>query len=427
CPASFALGSLVGRQRGRLLGDRRATLVRGVGRLLQLREFQLEVMATPLLRRHREALAMIGLLLCAELRLDVVASGSSGAGVTPRDRDRRFEHGELALPREHAVQLAVGREEADPLRGDHVALRRDEYLACGERAALAHRAVDVGAAAYACQPVREQASEAGARRLDFGEQRIALRGSRVLRRIGGVRRDPPGQRTAVGPRERSVEIPQLERIEPFAQHGFQRILPAALDIELLPQPSRALELTCCEPGIGVLVATDFRLQGGERFRTRLAVGQRATRLLPEIARRSLALLQRLDGVVQAGESRFPAGQIGSLLIELLGNERDLRGEGRTERSGFSLKPLASLRKRGQRLLRAFAARLGDAYRLLDVARLLLNLGQGLRLGGEIAFGLRERGLQRALFSRGGFAPGQCRGKLFLALASLGIDRRDLRV
>ena len=86
-----------------------------------------------------------------------------------------------------------------------------------------------------------------------------------------------------------------------------------------------------------------------------------------------------------------------------------------------------MRKRGQRLLRAFAARLGDAYRLLDVARLLLNLSQGLRLGGEIAFGLRERGLQRALFSRGGFAPGQCRGKLFLALASLGIDRRDLRV
>ena len=58
---------------------------------------------------------------------------------------------------------------------------------------------------------------------------------------------------------------------------------------------------------------------------------------------------------------------------------------------------------------------------------LLDRGQGACLGREIALGLRECGLQRALLAGERFAPGQRGGKLVLALARLGVDRRDLCV
>jgi hypothetical protein len=61
------------------------------------------------------------------------------------------------------------------------------------------------------------------------------------------------------PRQRSVELLQFERVEPLAQHRLQRVLPPALDVELLPQPPRLTKLARCKPIIRILVAPDFRL------------------------------------------------------------------------------------------------------------------------------------------------------------------------
>src|SRR5439155_3882302 len=99
--------------------------------------------------------------------------------------------------------------------------------------------------------------------------------------------------------------------------GFQRIFPARLDVELLPQPPRSLDAMCGRPCRGIRPATDFRLQCGERLRPRFALGERAARTLPGVALDAVALLQRVHDVVELVERLFALGQIHAFLLELL--------------------------------------------------------------------------------------------------------------
>jgi hypothetical protein len=63
---------------------------------------------------------------------------------------------------------------------------------------------------------------------------------------------------------------QFERVQPLAQHRLQRVFPAALDVEVLPQPPRAFQSARREPGRGI-PAADLRLQRGKRLRARFAI------------------------------------------------------------------------------------------------------------------------------------------------------------
>ena len=109
----IVLGAFLDGERRKLVGDLRPPALGRFRRLLQLQQLELEVVAAALLRRQRHAFAVIFLLPRLELVLGGVARARA-RHVSPRaPRDRMVELGELALPRQHAVQLAVGREEAD--------------------------------------------------------------------------------------------------------------------------------------------------------------------------------------------------------------------------------------------------------------------------------------------------------------------------
>ena len=127
----------------RFVGDLRAPLLRGFRGLPQLHELDLEVVRAPLLGGHRLALGVIGLLGPGQLRVDGVALGRRLGRTRARAGNRAFELVELALAREHAVQLVVGREENDGLRGHEVSRGRHERLADRERLALGQRRGEV--------------------------------------------------------------------------------------------------------------------------------------------------------------------------------------------------------------------------------------------------------------------------------------------
>ncbi len=138
-----------------------------------------------------------------------------------------------------------------------------------------------------------------------------------------------------------------------------------------------------DPAVGVLVAADLRLQRGQGFRARLALRQRAARLLPGVAGRALLLLQRLHGGAQAVATRLAAGEVGCFLFELPRDKRDLRRQWRAERVGFGVEPFAPLPERGEGLAGVLAPRFGDAQRLFDLPAFLQHSGQGLRRGGQM--------------------------------------------
>ena len=96
-------------------------------------------MAAALLRRQGHAFAVILLLARLELRFrGIERSSGGGARIAGRD-DGVTQLGQLALPREHAVQFAVGREQRDALRRDDVPAGGHEGFAARQRAALRER------------------------------------------------------------------------------------------------------------------------------------------------------------------------------------------------------------------------------------------------------------------------------------------------
>ena len=95
---------------------------------------------------------------------------------------------------------------------------------------------------HAVQPIGEQARELGLPGAHLAEQRIAARLAASFRSAHRVRRDPPRQRSIrADPFEHRVERRHFQRVEPLAQHRLERVFPAALDVELLPQAPRVFE------------------------------------------------------------------------------------------------------------------------------------------------------------------------------------------
>ncbi len=95
----------------------------------KLHQLEFEVVHAPLLRADGQAFRMPRLLLYLQLCVDGVARLARRGRGRRRGDDQRRKFVEFALARQHAVQLAVGREERDALRRDEMPLRRDERLA----------------------------------------------------------------------------------------------------------------------------------------------------------------------------------------------------------------------------------------------------------------------------------------------------------
>ena len=113
--------------------------------------------------------------------------------------------------------------------------------ASASRSASAAR--DVVAAAHAAQPVGDEARDFRPLRAHPGEQAVAV--ARAAPAVHRPRRRRIGrERAAAAARRRrpsrctSSSLSSSTRVEPLAQHGLERVFPARLDVESLPQPAR---------------------------------------------------------------------------------------------------------------------------------------------------------------------------------------------
>ena len=84
--------------------------------------------------------------------------------------------------------------------------------------------------------------------------------------------------------QRSIQRRKLDRLEPLAQHRFERVVPAAVDVERRVEVRGAAEPDARQPVVAVLAVADLGLQRRQRLRARLEIGQRAAFALPRIAR-----------------------------------------------------------------------------------------------------------------------------------------------
>ena len=262
---------------------------------------------------------------------------------------------ELALPRQHAVQIAVRGEEMDRLRGDEVALRRHERFTCGERIALAQRRGYVVPAAYAAKPIGKQAGDFRPQRTHAREETVAVSAlSRPPRRPPRARR----ARFAVArPFASGLSATQgcatssrreLDGVEPFAEHRLEGVLPPGLDVEPLPQTPGVGDAVIGEPLRAVLALADLRLQRGKRLRTRLDVGQLVSGSLRGIARPPVPVLQLLHRVAQRVQSGFLRRELGLLLAQLIVDRGDLDRHRRARRRKLALQALAARARAGAR-------------------------------------------------------------------------------
>ena len=198
---------------------------------------------------------------------------------------------------------------------------------------------------------------------------------------------------------RGLEPGELERIQTLAQNRFECVFPAAFDVHLLPQAPCSLEAAGPQPVGRILAARYLGLERGQRLRARLALRQRATRLLPGVARDAMLLLQRLHGVAQIGETRFVRGEVDGLFGELCGYLFDLCRERSGELRGLRVEPFSPLREGGQRLGDVLTPCLRDADRLLDIVDAALDRGHRSGSVRDRRFGARQE-RERGLFLGG---------------------------
>ena len=167
------------------------------------------------------------------------------------------------------------------------------------------------------EPVGEQPREFGLLQAHLREQRVAGRRRAVARLRAGVGGDARRRHLAADPIGGGVEPRNFERVQALAQHGLERILPAVLDVERLPEPARAGEPVRREPAVDVVAVPDLVLQRRERLRARVEVGEEPAVALPGVARAAVLVLQRLYGGGERILRRLPAGELRRFLRELL--------------------------------------------------------------------------------------------------------------
>ncbi len=90
--------------------DLRAALFRRLGGLPQLQELEIEVVAASLLRRNGHAIGVVAPLRRFEIGFDGVKRRAGDLCTLANAADRALEFAQFALPREHAVQIVVGRQ-----------------------------------------------------------------------------------------------------------------------------------------------------------------------------------------------------------------------------------------------------------------------------------------------------------------------------
>ncbi len=152
-----------------------APLLRRFRRLPQLLELEFQLVAATLLRRERLRLEVPRLLTRLLLELGRLERGTRGRCRLANRSEPALELLELGLAREHPVQLAVGPEHRDALRGHEVPRRCDESLAFAQRLPIGERLRERVAAAHAVERVGKQARDVRPLDPDLREKGVASR------------------------------------------------------------------------------------------------------------------------------------------------------------------------------------------------------------------------------------------------------------
>src|SRR5574337_948643 len=246
------------------------------------------------------------------------------------------------------------------------------------------------------------------------QRAVRVRDRRRRRRI---EREPRRRRVG-GEGAHRLQPPDLERAQALAQRGFERGLPAGLDVYPGPQPAQAIEPVLAQPGFELARALHLVLQRAQRVEPGAEFG-----LARGLARRRLRqaaplLVERLDLVAQRLQPRLRR------FVRLV------------RRLGCGLERLQPVdRGLGQALAlgaEALGALLQLPRLLVDAAalggqdlNLLLHLGHRAALGVAVLLRRAQRILERRHGLGLGFDLLRERGRTRLCVADRAVDARGL--
>jgi hypothetical protein len=208
------------------------------------------------------------------------------------------------------------------------------------------------------------------------------RGQRVERQLG--------RRRVGGEGAHAVQAADGQRAEALAQRGFERRLPAAVDVHLRPQPGQRLQPVAAQPGLELAVGLHLLLQRAQGSQPGAGLRQRGGLAAGAVLRGAALLVERGELFLLFVQPRFGlfalfagGGFLGSQRVEP-------RRIGRRQAGAFARQPLAPRVQRP----RAFVDVAVVGGQQLD---LLLHLRHGQPL--PAAGGLR--GAQRVVQRRQG--------------------------
>src|SRR5450759_1437156 len=289
--------------------------------------------------------------------------------------------------------------EAHAVAREDVPVTRHQQRACRQLPAPRQALVAILDDIHLVQPVVERGGGRSVLATHIGGQRLEP-GNRD-RRVGtflpgGVNRHF-SRRQIAEPGCCLLEAAEAYAVQALAQHRFQRVFPAGLDLDVLPQAARRIETVRFQPALHFFAARNAVLHLLERNHARL---ERGHLVGGGIHRRAL-LAQRL---LQLGNARLFGFELAAF-IALLRIELDSLGTqafkfqtiGRRQSRLLFAQPLFALRQLCQYLECMFATRLLELqrlrifrYRLLQRIALLLAAPERL---------FRDRQLRRLCVRR----------------------------
>lgn len=281
----------------------------------------------------------------------------------------------LLLARQHAGLLGVGGVEVDAVRADRMAALHVDRLAGLQRAALGQSLLEARGGVAAVQPVGQQGLLARVVEAQQARQPRQIGGAFGHTGHGRAEEGQLGGRRVVGEGADHVEAADLERAQALAQRGFERVLPALLDVDAAPQALQAVEPVLGEPGRELAVGLDLLLQRAQCLEPRRQLGMARTLAVHRLLARATVVVEPRHRFLQVLQPRV--GLAGRFLrgLELLLHRHQLRLVGRGQCVLVGAQPFAALVELARLLLDV--ALVGRQH--LD---LLLHLhdGRALRIG-----------------------------------------------
>ena len=257
---------------GELTVQLRAPRLAGLGLLRQAQQLHLRLVRAGLCLgclAPRRAQAQRGL---GVRRLGAYAAAARLVGDQPLRAHLALQVLDLLLARQHAGLLGIRRVEGHRVLRHRVAFARHDHFAMRQLAARGQRLVQAAGGVHAFEPVVQQRLQAGVvQTQQLGQAR--QRAVRVGMRAGAGRIEgQPRRRRIGGEGAHRLQPADLQRVQPFAQRGFEHGFPAGLDMHAGPQALQPVETMLQQPRLELAAALHLLLQRTQRFQPRVQLG-----------------------------------------------------------------------------------------------------------------------------------------------------------